>query len=262
MPIFLDTGNLADIERFHRMGILRGVTTNPTILLKEGVTGGLRGIEARSKEIARLIAPLPLSVEVTTDDPQQMMHQALTFAGWADNIVVKITIHGPNGEPGNLEVVHKLECLHKVRVNVTAMMSAQQCFLAALAGATYVSIFGGRVNNMGYNVCGEITKLRKLLDRFILGASIIVGSTREVLNVVEWLEAGAHIVTVVPALLEGMLVHPFSKETVQMFLRDAAKAEAVLAKTEVAVALTAALESVRVAPPAELGEPGNSLGHR
>lgn len=233
MPIFLDTGNLAEIERFHRMGILRGVTTNPSILLKDGVTGGMRGIETRAKEIARLIAPLPLSVEVTTNDREQMLWQAQTLAGWADNIVVKVTIHGPAGELHNLEVVHELERKHNIRVNVTAMMSAQQCFLAALAGATYVSIFGGRVNNMGYNACGEITRLRKLLDQFILGSRIIVGSTREVLNVTEWLEAGAHIVTVVPSLLEGMLIHPYTKETVQMFLRDAAKADAAFTQVVV-----------------------------
>lgn len=233
MPIFLDTGNPAEIERFHRMGIIRGVTTNPTILLKDGVTGGMRRIEARAKEIARLIAPLPLSVEVTSNEPVHMVHQALTFAGWADNIVVKVAIHGPAGELDNMEIVHELETKHDVRVNVTAMMSAQQCFLAALAGATYVSIFGGRVNNMGYNVCTEIAKLRKVLDQFGLSSQIIVGSTREVLNIIEWLESGAHIVTVVPNLLEGMLVHPYTKETVQMFLRDAAKAEAVL--TELAI---------------------------
>ena len=78
---------------------------------------------------------------------------------------------------------------------------------------------------MGYNACGEISKLRKVLDAFGLKAKIIVGSTREVLNVIEWLEAGAHIVTVVPDLLKGMLVHPYSKETVQMFLRDGAQVE-------------------------------------
>ena len=228
MPIFLDTADLDEIKRFHRMGILRGVTTNPTILLKQGVTGGMRELEARAKEIASLIAPLPLSVEVTTNDPARALDQAKTFAGWADNIAVKITVHGPAGELDNMELVHDLETAHDIRVNVTAMMSAQQCFLAALAGATYVSIFGGRVNNMGYNACGEIARLRKLLDQFQLKSQIIVGSTREVLNVIEWLEAGAHIVTVLPNLLEGMLVHPYSKETVEMFLRDGAKAEAML----------------------------------
>ena len=145
-----------------------------------------------------------------------------------DNIFVKITIHGPNGELDNLEVVHTLETVHGVRVNVTAMMSAQQCFLAAMAGATYVSIFGGSVNNMGYNVCEEIKKLRQVLDQFNLKSKIIVGSTREVLNIIEWLNAGAHIVTVVPRLLDGMIVHPYSKETIQMFLRDAAKIKEML----------------------------------
>jgi transaldolase len=228
MPIFLDTTDLKEIKRFHRMGIIRGVTTNPTMLLHQGFKGGMRELEAHAREIASLIAPLPLSVEVTTNAPAKMIAQAQTFAAWAENIVVKITVHGPEGELENMEIIHDLETVHHVRVNVTAMMSAQQCFLAALAGATYVSIFGGRVNNMGYNACGEISRLRRLLDGFKLPSQIIVGSTREILNVVEWLEAGAHIVTVLPHLLEGMLVHPYSKETVQMFLRDGTKAEALL----------------------------------
>jgi transaldolase len=228
MPIFLDTSDVNEIKRFHRMGIIRGVTTNPTLLFKEGVLGGMQALEKRTKEIAEVIAPLPLSVEVTTTERAQVINQASTFASWYENVVVKVTIHGPEGELENLEIIHDLETTHDIRVNVTAMMSAQQCFLAALSGATYVSIFGGRVNNMGYNACGEIARLRKLVDQFNLKSQIIVGSTREVLNVIEWLEAGGHIVTVLPSLLEGMLVHPYSKETVQMFLRDAAKAEAQL----------------------------------
>ena len=228
MPIFLDTGNLKEIEKYLKMGIIRGVTTNPTILLKDGVTGGMKGVKARSVEIAKMIAPLPLSVEVTTNDPPKMLEQAQELAALATNVNVKITIHGPNGELQNLEVIHELEENRNIRINVTAMMSAQQCLLAAMAGATYVSLFGGRVNNMGYNACEEISKLRQVLDDFDLKAKIIIGSTREVLNVIEWLGAGAHYVTVMPNLLEGMIVHPYSKETVQMFLADAAKAEAKL----------------------------------
>ena len=229
MPIFLDTGSLEEIARYHRMGIIRGVTTNPTILLKNGVTGGLPAIKRRSIQIAELIAPYPLSVEVTSNDRDRAIEEALTFVTWADNIVVKVTIHGPGGETENLELIHELETTHDVRVNVTAMMSAQQCFLAALAGASYVSIFAGRVNNMGYNSIDEIRRLRHILDQFQLDSKIIACSTREVLNVIEWLDAGAHIVTVLPKFLEGMIVHPYSKETVQMFLRDAAKAEEMLA---------------------------------
>jgi len=223
MAIFLDTGRIEEIEKYLKMDIIRGVTTNPTILVKSGVTGGMEGVKERSIQIANLIAPYPLSVEVTNNDPDGMLDQAREFAQWAENINVKITIHGPNGELDNLEVVHKLETDYDVRINVTAMMSAQQCFLAAMAGATYVSLFGGRVNNMGYNCIEEISKLRTLIDNFDLKAKIIIGSTREVLNVIEWLVAGAHIITATPNLLEGMIIHPYSKETVQMFLNDAIK---------------------------------------
>jgi len=223
MAIFLDTGNINEIKKFLDLGLVKGVTTNPTILLKSGVAGGLEGVKKRSIEIAQLISPLPLSVELTTNDPDKMIFQAVEFSNWAPNIHIKVTIHGPKGETENLKIIHELETKHNVRVNVTAMMSAQQCFLAALAGASYVSLFCGRVNNMGYNSIGEIKKLRSLLDRFNLKAKIICASTREVLNVVEWLEAGGDIVTVLPKLLEGMIVHPYTKETVQMFLDDAAK---------------------------------------
>ena len=223
MAIFLDCSKIADIKKYFKMGIVRGITTNPTILLKEGVTGGLKGIQERTVEIAKFVDPYPVSVEVTTNDPQEMLKQAKMMASWAKNINVKITIHGPNGELDNLAVVHELETKHNIAINVTAMMSAQQCFLAAMAGATYVSLLGGRVNNMGYNCLSEIKTLRALLDQYQLKAKIILASTREVINVVEWLAAGAHIVTVVPQFLDGMIVHPYSKETVKMFLDDAAK---------------------------------------
>lgn len=225
MAIFLDTGKLDVIKKYHSMGIIRGVTTNPTIMVQDGITGGMPGIKKASIKIANLIHPYPLSVEVTNNDPKDMIRQALEFSEWADNINVKITIHGPNGELDNLQVMHELEKKHNIRINATAMMSAQQCFLAAMAGATYVSIFGGRVNNMGYDTREEIARLRHLLDDFELPSKIIVGSTREVVNIIEWLESGAHIVTVIPKFIDGMIVHPYSKETVQMFLKDGATFE-------------------------------------
>jgi transaldolase len=245
MTIFLDTANLEEIERFHRMGIIRGVTTNPTIMLKDGIVGGIAAIKSRSREIAGVIAPYPLSVEVMTNEPGEILRQALAFREWAENILVKVTIHGPEGELENLEIIHQLESAYDVRVNVTAMMSAQQCLLASLAGASYVSIFGGRVNNMGYNACDEITKLRQVLDRLGLDSQIIVGSTREILNVIEWLVAGAHVVTVAPHLLEGMLIHPYTKETVRMFMDDAAKAEEMLSLMKTDMVLTARDSEVR-----------------
>ncbi len=221
--IFLDTGKISEIAKYLKLGIVRGVTTNPTILVKDGVTGGWNGIRGHCQEIAGLIDPHPISVEVTTNDPVAMREQALEIASWGKNVNVKITIHGPEGGTENLALVHELESKHDVRVNVTAMMSAQQGLLAAMAGATYVSLFAGRVNNMGYDSRQELRRLRGLLDSFGSRAKIIAGSTREILNVVEWFESGADIVTVLPGFLEGMLVHPYSKETVKMFLDDGAR---------------------------------------
>ncbi len=221
MAIFLDSSKLEEIKKYHKMGIIRGVTTNPTIMFKDGVTGGLDGIKKRSIEIAKLLNPYPVSVEVTTNKKDEMIKQAIEFSKWAKNINVKITFHGPNGELENIEVIHELEKKHNVRINTTAMMSAQQCILAAYAGSTYISLFGGRVNNLGYNCVDEIYKIRNILDRFELKSKLIIGSTREPLNVIEWLEAGADIVTVTPSILEDMIVHARTKETVQMFLRDA-----------------------------------------
>lgn len=224
MAIYLDTSNIEEIRKYTKMGIISGVTTNPTILLKEGVKGGMGGLKEAMQKVLQLVSPLPVSLEVTTNDPAGMITQAKELATWGKNVVVKITVHGPKGELDNMAVIHELETKHNIRVNVTAMMSAQQCFVAALAGASYVSILAGRVNNMGYNSVEEIKKLRHLLDRFQLKSKIIAASTREVLNVVEWLSAGADIVTVTPNFIEGMIVHPYTKETVQMFLNDAAKA--------------------------------------
>ncbi len=218
--IFLDTGNLSIVTQYHRLGILRGVTTNPTILVKEGIAPGWNAIQRHCAAIARIVRPLPVSVEVTTNEPKEMLAQARLFAGWAKNINVKIPIHGPEGGTDNLQLIHQLETRHDIRVNVTATMSAQQCLLAAMAGATYASLFGGRVNNMGYDACQEVRRVRHLFDAFGLSTKLIVGSTRESLNIIEWFEAGADIVTVAPQLLEVMLVHPYTKETVQMFLKD------------------------------------------
>jgi len=225
MGIFLDTGNLDEIKKFHRMGIIRGVTTNPTIMSRENLAEGMDGYKKRCVEIASFIAPLPLSVEVTSNDFESMRRQGLEFATWASNINIKIPIHGPQGEIENLELIHEMETKHNIRVNVTAMMNSQQAFLAAMAGASYVSIFGGRVQDMGYDASPEIASLRNLIDQFQLKAKIIVGSCREILNIIKWFEAGAHIVTAPAKLIQGMIVHPFSKETVQQFVRDGARFE-------------------------------------
>ena len=223
MTIFIDSSDINEIVKYHRMGIIRGVTTNPTILVKDGLPKDK--IKEIIFRIAKTIKPLPVSVEVSSNDYSQMISEAIQLSGIASNINIKIPIHGPNGELENLEVIKYLSKQALIDINATAMMSAQQCLLAALSGAKYVSLFGGRVANMGYNCNDEIKKIRYLIDTIseIHDTKIIMGSTREVLNVVEWLVAGAHIVTATPKLIEGMIVHPYTKETVQMFLKDAEK---------------------------------------
>ena len=223
MSIFLDSSDVNEVDAIMKMGVIRGVTTNPTIMCKNGIEGGVEGIKKRIVEIANRVHPLPVSVEVLTNDKDEMIRQALEFKSWCDNVNVKITIHGPSGQLHNLEVIHLLETRFDVRVNTTATMNAQQCYLAAMAGSTYVSIFGGRINNMGHSSIDEIHRTRRLLDAQGLKAKIIVGSIREVLNVTDWLIAGAHIVTVTPELLRKLIVHPYTKETVKMFLEDASR---------------------------------------
>lgn len=223
MSIFLDTADIGEIEKYMSLGIIRGVTTNPSLLAKVGVKGGLSGVKKHILKITSILKDFPVSVCVHSNDAEEMIKQAQEFSSWAKNVNVKIFIHGPNGEIHNLEVMHQLATKYKIKVNATAMMSVQQCFLAAMAGAEYVSLLGGRVSNMGYQAVDEVRKLRQVLDHHQLKAKVIMASTREVINIIDWLEAGSDIVTVAPELLTKMIVHPYSKETVQMFLADAKK---------------------------------------
>jgi transaldolase len=220
--LFLDTADLSVIEKYLKLGIVDGVTTNPTIMKKCGVTGGFAVIRDYSKKIAEVINPLPLSLETSSPEgnEQEILDQAREFASWGKNVNVKITITDQNGNP-LLGVIKQLAD-EGVAVNATAMMSVSQCFLAAKVGAKYVSLFNGRVANMGYDPMVETKKLRYLLDRTGLQAQIIAASSRESFNVVQWWEAGAHIITVTPDLLKPCIWHPYTIDTVKLFDGDAA----------------------------------------
>lgn len=221
-PLFIDSSNPEVIETFLKMGIISGVTTNPTIMFKEKFATTEKEAEKHSIKLANLIHPLPISLEVTTNDADGMVEQAKYLQELAENVVVKIPIHGPKGELHNLEVINKLSKMG-IRINSTAIMSPIQGLMAALAGAEYVSLFGGRLANIGHDAPKEFRKLRDLLDLHAPESKIIAASTREAYNVTEWLLAGCDIVTVIPDLMKIFLVHPYTKETVQMFLDDGAK---------------------------------------
>jgi len=218
MEIFIDSANLTEIEKWLNMGIADGVTTNPSIMLKDGVYDTEKG----AKEIAALINPRPVSVEVTTNDLDEMITQAREFGSWAPNIVIKIPQETQDGVPC-YGVMHQLES-ESIKVNATVALSLGQVILAAKAGATYISIFTGRVSDEGGNASEVIKNSVDWLEHWNYKSKIIVGSIRSVADVLQTVIAGAHIITIPPQFITRMADHKYTRETVKQFVSDAQKA--------------------------------------
>ncbi len=217
MQIFIDSANLKEIERWVRFGIADGVTTNPSIMLKEGISD----LEKGTKEIAAILDGKPISVEVITDNPEEMLSQAREFSSWAKNVVIKIPIINQFGEPC-LEVINTLEN-EGIRVNATAALSFGQMALSAKAGATYSSIFSGRVADEGGDPWELISMSVEWLESWNYKTKIIVGSIRSVIDIQNAAVAGAHIITIPPQFLSKWVDHKYSRDTVKQFMNDASK---------------------------------------
>jgi len=217
MRLFVDSADQRQIEHWLEQGVVDGVTTNPTIMFKDGATD----LEECARRLAGLLGERPLSVEVTSNDCETMVEQGRTFATWARNIVVKIPIVNKHGE-SCLGVIHRLS-QEGVGVNATAILSFNQALLAAKAGATYVSIFAGRVADEGNDPAATIRNVRRWLDDWELSSHIIVGSIRSVMDVQSAALAGAHIVTIPPQFLAKMVDHKYTRETVRQFVQAAEK---------------------------------------
>ena len=224
MEIFIDSANITEIEKWLKMGVIDGVTTNPSIMLKDGVYDA----EAGAKEIAALVNPRPLSVEVTTNDLDEMLTQAQTFASWAPNTVIKIPQITQDGVPC-YGVIRQLE-IEGIKVNATVAMSLGQVMLAAKAGATYISIFAGRVADEGGNAPEVISNSVDWLEHWEYKSKIIVGSIRSVGDVLSAAITGAHIITIPPQFLTKMVDHKFTRATVEQFITDAKKALEMMEK--------------------------------
>jgi transaldolase len=218
MEIFIDSANPKEIEKWVRYGIADGVTTNPTIMLKDGITDMKKG----AKEIAALLNGKPVSVEVITDNPEEMLSQAREFSSWAKNIVIKIPIINQFGEPC-LEVINTLEN-EGIRVNATGGLSFGQMALSTKAGATYSSIFAGRVADEGSDPWELVSMSVEWLEFWGYKTKIIVGSIRNVIDIQNAAVAGAHVVTVPPQFLTKWVDHKYSRETIKQFMDDAKKA--------------------------------------
>ncbi len=226
MDIFIDSASITEIEKWLEMGVIDGVTTNPSIMFKDGVYDA----EAGAKEIAALVHPRPVSVEVTTNDLEEMLTQAQTFASWAPNIVVKIPQITQDGIPC-YGVIRQLET-NSIKVNATVAMSLSQVILAAKAGATYVSIFAGRVTDEGGNAAEVIRNSAQWLERWEYKSKIIVGSIRSIGDVLNAATAGAHIITIPPQFLSKMADHKYTRETVRQFVDDAKRALEMMKKVK------------------------------
>ena len=222
MEIFIDSADLSEIERWLEMGVLDGVTTNPSIMVNDQVYD----MEKGAKEIASLVSPLPVSVEVTTNDLREMLGQAQEFAGWASNIVVKIPQITQDGTPC-YGVMKALES-QGIKVNATIALSLGQVILAAKAGSTYISIFAGRVGDEGGDVPQVIKNAVDWLECWKYKNKIIVGSIRSVADILQAAIAGAHVITIPPQFLARMADHKYSRDTVRQFVNDAKKALEVM----------------------------------
>lgn len=236
MKIFIDSGDIKEVQTYLSWGICDGVTTNPSIMLKSGATSKA---QAKDMQVAILqaIAPRPLSVEVTTDNPQEMLAQAHDFVTWGENVMVKITITDRNGN-SMLPVIHQLAS-EGISVNVTAILTMNQAMLAAIALENgrkiakkeapfkhIVSIFAGRISEEhGVDTASKILRdVRTWLDLHHLPIEIIVGSVRTPENIDSWSTTGAHILTIPPEVLAKSQLSGRTKETVTQFLKDAEKA--------------------------------------
>src|SRR5215472_8399429 len=176
MAIFIDSSDPKEIKELYGWGVLSGVTTNPLIIAREAPDADL------AERIRAILAVSwgDVSVELTTETEPEMLAEAKGYSEWDPN---RITIKVPFSETG-LRVLHQL-VKKNVKTNVTCCMAMNQAYLAALAGATYVSIFSGRVRDMGYDVRPVIESTRNVLDREGLGAKLIVGSMRHLMDVNE-----------------------------------------------------------------------------
>jgi len=210
MRIFLDTANIDQIRQAAKLGIISGVTTNPSLLSKE--TGA--DYKSTIQEICSII-PGPVSAEVLVEGVEPMIKQAKEISAWAPNVVIKI----PATAEG-LEVTHRLAS-ENIKVNFTLCFSLNQALLGALAGAAYVSPFVGRLDDIGHE---GMELVREIVDVFNnyreLSTQVIAASIRHTQHCLAAVKAGAHIATVPYQVLMQMINHPLTDTGVARFMSD------------------------------------------
>ena len=208
MKFFIDTANVKEIREAAALGVLDGVTTNPSLVAKEK-----RPFKETILEICDIVKG-PVSAEVVSLEAEGMVREARLLAGWAPNIVVKVPLTADG-----LKATRQLAA-EGIKTNVTLVFSAPQGLLAAKAGATFVSPFVGRIDDTGHDGIQLIRDLRQILDNYGFPTEIITASVRHPIHVVEAAKAGAHIATVPFVVLQAMIRHPLTDLGLERFLAD------------------------------------------
>ncbi|QGG47085.1 fructose-6-phosphate aldolase [Heliorestis convoluta] len=208
MKLFLDSANIDEIREANALGVISGVTTNPSLIAKEG-----RNFRQVVEEIADIVDG-PISAEVISLKAEGMIHEARELAAIHQNIVIKI--------PMTAEGLKATAQLHKehIRTNVTLVFSANQGLLASLAGATYISPFVGRLDDIGQDGMILIKQLAEIIEIHQFNTEIISASIRHPIHVTESARAGAHIATVPYKILQQMTKHPLTDLGIERFLKD------------------------------------------
>ena len=222
MKIFIDTANLEEIRRAANAGLIDGVTTNPSLLAK---VVGKRDLRDHMKEICDTIDG-PVNLEVVASDADGMVSDARDLAEIADNVVAKL----PLIEEG-LVAVRRLRA-EGIHVNVTLCFSAAQALLAAKAGASYISPFIGRLDDIGHEGMDLVAQIREIYDNYDIDTKLLVASIRHPLHFIEAAMIGADVATVPPVVLFKLLKHPLTDRGLERFLADWREARLELPRTE------------------------------
>ncbi len=210
MKLFIDTAHVEDIRKANDLGVICGVTTNPSLIAKEG-----RDFKEVIKEITSIVdGPISGEVKATTTDAEGMIREGRDIAAIHPNMVVKI--------PMTAEGLKAVKVLHSegIKTNVTLVFTANQALLAARAGATYVSPFLGRLDDISTEGVALIEDIVTIFDNYGFDTEIICASIRNPIHVTQCALAGAHIATIPYSVIEQMLHHPLTDAGIEKFKKD------------------------------------------
>ncbi len=208
LKLFIDSANIDEIREISKWGILSGVTTNPSLIAKEG-----RDLKQVIEEITQLVDG-PISAEVVGETAEEMVNEAEDLIKIHSNVVIKV----PMTEEG-LKAVSNFSS-RGIKTNVTLVFSATQALLAARAGASFVSPFLGRLDDIGYDGVQLVEEIAHIFEVHNISTEIIAASTRHNLHVVDAAKAGSHIATIPYNILKQMVKHPLTDIGIEKFLAD------------------------------------------